>query len=139
MLGLFGPNTGLLFKKWGVTGVRLGQGNTGQPTFLKKFGTSHTKTIKNGIGMESRINYVLFYEKKIPKNIGEIFLKSLWTFYPDRSYPILRYSYLFISLTANLMRISTIAMMYWCSKSKFLFNPQWIKTFSIPRSSSANR
>ncbi len=41
--------------------------------------------------MESRINYVLFSEKKIPKNIGEIFLKSLWTFYPDRSYPILRY------------------------------------------------
>jgi hypothetical protein len=41
--------------------------------------------------MESRINYVLFSEKKIPKNFGEIFLKSLWTFYPDRSYPILRY------------------------------------------------
>jgi hypothetical protein len=60
-----------------VTGVRLSQGNTGQPTLKKKFGTSHTKTIKNGIDMESRINYVLFYEKKIPKNIGEIFLKSL--------------------------------------------------------------
>jgi hypothetical protein len=60
-----------------VTGVRLSQGNTGQPTFKKKFGTSHTKTIKNGIDMESRINYVLFSEKKLPKNVGEIFLKSL--------------------------------------------------------------
>jgi hypothetical protein len=60
-----------------VTGVRLSQGNTGQPTFLKKFGTSHTKTIKNGFDMESRINYVSFYEKKIPINICKIFLKSL--------------------------------------------------------------
>jgi hypothetical protein len=60
-----------------VTGVRLSQGNTGQPTFLKKFCASHTKTIKNGFDMESRINYVSFYEKKIPKNICEIFLKSL--------------------------------------------------------------
>jgi hypothetical protein len=60
-----------------VTGVRLSQGNTGQPTFNKKFGTSHTITIKNGIDMESRINYVLFSEKKLPKNVGEIFLKSL--------------------------------------------------------------
>jgi hypothetical protein len=60
-----------------VTGVRLSQGNTGQPTFKKKFGSSHTRTIKNGFDMESRINYVSFYEKKIPKNICEIFLKSL--------------------------------------------------------------
>ncbi len=34
--------------------------------------------------MESRINYVSFYEKKIPKNICEIFLKSLWSFYLTR-------------------------------------------------------
>jgi hypothetical protein len=60
-----------------VTGVRLSQGNTGQLTFLKKFGTSHTKTIKNGFDMESRIIYVPFYEKKIPKNLCELFLKSL--------------------------------------------------------------
>jgi hypothetical protein len=60
-----------------VTGVRLSQGNTGQLTFLKKFGTSHTKTIKNGFDMESTIIYVLFYEKKIPKNLCELFLKSL--------------------------------------------------------------
>ncbi len=60
-----------------MTGVRLSQGNTGQPTFKKKIGTSHTKAIKNGIDMESRINYVLFSEKKLPKNVGEIFLKSL--------------------------------------------------------------
>jgi hypothetical protein len=80
VLGLFEPNTGLLLKKWGVTGVRLSQGNTGQSTFLKKFDTFHTKTIKNGFDMESRINYVSFYEKKIPKNICKIFLKSLWSF-----------------------------------------------------------
>jgi hypothetical protein len=60
-----------------VTGVRLSQGNTGQLTFLKKFGTSHTNTIKNGFDMESTIIYVLFYEKKIPKNLCELFLKSL--------------------------------------------------------------
>jgi len=60
-----------------VTGVRLSQGNTGQLTFIKKFGTSHTKTIKNGFDMESTIIYVLFYEKKIPKNLCELFLKSL--------------------------------------------------------------
>jgi hypothetical protein len=60
-----------------VTGVRLSQGNTGQPTFLKKLSTSHTKTIKNCFDMESRINYVSFNEKKIPKNICEIFLKPL--------------------------------------------------------------
>ncbi len=65
-----------------MTGVRLSKGNTGQPTFLKKFGTSHTKTIKNGIDMESRIIYVLFYEKKIPKNIGEIFLNHFELFTP---------------------------------------------------------
>jgi hypothetical protein len=60
-----------------VTGVRLSQGNTGQLTFLKKFGTSHTKTIKNGFDMESTIIYVSFYEKKNPQNICELFLKSL--------------------------------------------------------------
>jgi hypothetical protein len=60
-----------------VTGVRLRQGNSGQLTFKKKFGTSHTKTIKNGFDMESTIIYVLFYEKKIPKNLCELFLKSL--------------------------------------------------------------
>ncbi len=65
------------YKNFGVTGVRLSQGNTGQPTFKKIFVTSHTKTIKNGFDMESRINYVSFKEKKIPKNICEIFLKSL--------------------------------------------------------------
>ncbi len=73
MLGLFGPNTGLLIKKWGVTGVRLSQGNTGQLTFKKKFGTSHTKTIKNGFDMESTIIYVSFYEKKIPKTFANYF------------------------------------------------------------------
>ncbi len=64
-----------------MTGVRLSQGNTGQPTFLKKFGTSHTKTIKNGFDMESRINYVSFHEKKNSKkylrNIFKITLKFL--------------------------------------------------------------
>jgi hypothetical protein len=60
-----------------VTGVRLSQGNIGQLTFLKKFGTSHTKTIKNGLDMESTIIYVSFYEKKIPQNLWELFLKSL--------------------------------------------------------------
>jgi hypothetical protein len=60
-----------------VTGVRLSQGNTGQLTFKKKFGTFHTKTIKNGFDMESTIIYVPFYEKKIPKNLCELFLKSL--------------------------------------------------------------
>jgi hypothetical protein len=60
-----------------LTGVRLSQGNTDQLTFLKKFGTSHTKTIENGFDMESKIIYVSFYEKKIPKNLCEIFLKSL--------------------------------------------------------------
>ncbi len=81
VLGLFGPNTGLLLKKWGVTDVRLSQGNTGQPTLKKKFGTSHAKTIKNGFDMESRINYVSFYEKKNPKkhlrNIFKITLNFL--------------------------------------------------------------
>jgi hypothetical protein len=61
VLGLIGSNTSLLLKKLGVTGVRLSQGNTGQLTFLKKFGTSHTKTIKNGFEMESTIIYVSFY------------------------------------------------------------------------------
>jgi hypothetical protein len=57
-----------------VTGVRLSQGNTGQPTFKKKFGTSHTKTIKNGFDMESRINYVSFYEeKKFQKTFAKYF------------------------------------------------------------------
>jgi hypothetical protein len=60
-----------------VTGVRLSQGNTGQLTFKKKFGTSHTKTIKNDFDMESTIIYVSFYEKKIPQNLCELFLKSL--------------------------------------------------------------
>jgi hypothetical protein len=64
-----------------VTGVRLSQGNTGQPTFFKKFGTSHTKTIKNGFDMESRINYVSSYENKNSKkhlrNIFKITLKIL--------------------------------------------------------------
>jgi hypothetical protein len=55
-----------------LTGVKLSQGNTGQLTFLKKFGTFHTKTIENGFDI-----YVSFYEKKIPKNLCEIFLKSL--------------------------------------------------------------
>jgi hypothetical protein len=52
-------------------------GNTGQLTFLKKFGTSQTKTIENGFDMESTIIYVSFYEKKIPKILCAIFLKSL--------------------------------------------------------------
>jgi len=56
-----------------VTGVRLSQGKTGQPTFKKKFGTSHTKTIKNGIDMESRINYVSFFEKKFQKTFAKYF------------------------------------------------------------------
>ncbi len=73
MLGLFGPNTGLLLKKWGVTGVRLSRGNTGQLTFLKKFGTSHTKTIENGFDMESTIIYVSFYEKKFQKSFAKYF------------------------------------------------------------------
>jgi hypothetical protein len=61
-----------------VTGVRLSQGNTGQLKFLKKFSTSHTKTIKNGFDMEITITiYVSFYEKKIPQNLCELFLKSL--------------------------------------------------------------
>ncbi len=60
-----------------MTGVRLSQGNTGQLTLKKKLGTSHTKTIKNGFDMENTIIYVLFYEKKIPKNLCELFLKSL--------------------------------------------------------------
>jgi hypothetical protein len=60
-----------------VTGVRLSQGNTGQLTFKKKFGTSHTKTIENGFDMESTIIYVSFHEKKIPKILCKIFLKSL--------------------------------------------------------------
>jgi hypothetical protein len=60
-----------------VTGVRLSQGNTGQLTFLKKFGTSRTKTIKNGFDMESTIIYVSFYEKIIPQNLCELFLQSL--------------------------------------------------------------
>jgi hypothetical protein len=60
-----------------VTGVRLSQGNTGQLTFLKKFGTSHTKTIKNGFDMESTIIYVSFYEKKIPQNLCKITLKFI--------------------------------------------------------------
>jgi hypothetical protein len=58
-----------------VTGVRLSQGNTGQPTFKKKFGTSHTKTIKNGFDMEIRINYVpvSFCEKKFQKTFAKYF------------------------------------------------------------------
>jgi len=56
-----------------VTGVRLSQGNTGQLTFLNKFGTSHTKTIKNGFDMESTIIYVSFYEKKFPKTFANYF------------------------------------------------------------------
>jgi hypothetical protein len=56
-----------------VTGVRLSQGNTGQRTFFKKFGTSHPKTIKNGIDMESRINYVLFLKKKFQKTLAKYF------------------------------------------------------------------
>jgi hypothetical protein len=60
-----------------VTGVRLSQGNTGQPTFKKKFGTSHTKTIKNGFDMESRINYVSFCEKNSKKHLRNIFKITL--------------------------------------------------------------
>jgi hypothetical protein len=56
-----------------VTGVGLSQGNTGQPTFLKKFGTSHTKIIKNSLDMESRINYVSFNEKKFQKTFAKYF------------------------------------------------------------------
>jgi hypothetical protein len=54
-----------------VTGVRLSQGNTGQLTFKKKFGTSHTKTI------ESTIIYVSFYEKKSKKPLQNIFKITL--------------------------------------------------------------
>jgi hypothetical protein len=65
-----------------VTGVRLSQGNTGQPTLYKKFGTSHTKTIKNGFDMESRINYVSFYEKKFQKTFAKYFLNHFEVFNP---------------------------------------------------------
>ncbi len=92
----FGPNTGLLLKKCGVTGVRLSQGNTAQLPFflftniysntlvhssphlpvtyiLKKFGTFHTKTTENVFDMESTIIYVCFYERKIPKTFANYF------------------------------------------------------------------
>jgi hypothetical protein len=84
VLGLFGPNTGLHLKKWGVTGVRLSQSNTGQLTLKKKFGISHAKTIENGFDMESTIIYLPLLWKKIPKNLCELFLKSLWSLELDR-------------------------------------------------------
>jgi hypothetical protein len=45
----------------------------------KKSGPSHTKTIKNGIYMESTKIHWPFNEKKIPKNHCKLFLKSLWS------------------------------------------------------------
>jgi hypothetical protein len=50
-----GSNFRLYIKKRGVIGVRQSQSNTDHPTLFKKNGTSDTKTIKNGFGIESTI------------------------------------------------------------------------------------
>ena len=48
MLGLSSLSP-VYINKWGVTGVRLNQCNTGHPILIKKNGASHIKTIQNGI------------------------------------------------------------------------------------------
>jgi hypothetical protein len=61
-----------------VTGVRLSQGNTGQPTFKKKNSVLPIpRPSKTALIWKVELIMYLFMRKKIPKNICEIFLKSL--------------------------------------------------------------
>ncbi len=117
-----------------MTGVWLSQGNTGQLTFKKKLGTSHTKTIENGFDMESTIIYVpyLFMRKKNSqkplRTIFKITLKFInWQVFPDITVPIwiFRYGTWFMSVKI-IHRMSRWWLLFQCLVFPF-------SSFSLPR------